>query len=220
MRISRFFTVIIRKIRMVFFWFRVVILVFIFSSPARGSGLLDSPMEEAQKHLSKGKQYSIEGEYIKAEEEFKKAEDLLERFSSLDYLQPGSSTIDDADLDVDELIERANQASSEGNNALAIKLYLRASSLFPDNDTIHYNLAVEYLKSADYWDAAQEFSLAIKLNPQDAYSYYNLGILYDSFLNDKQLALIYYNKYLELNPEADDSELVKGWINSLEVGKK
>jgi tetratricopeptide (TPR) repeat protein len=224
MRESHLPKVSIRKPITVFVCFLINVCFCLLVSFSQEASYLSSPMQEAQKHFLKGKEYSEQGKYLEAEEEFKKAEVLLERFSALDYLKMGSDINQiqelDPQLDPQESLERAQQAAVESNTDLAIELYLEALDSFPNNSDIHYNLAMQYIKNANYWDAVGELEEVINLNPQDPSVYYNLGVIYDGFLDDKETALIYYRKYLELNPEADDSKQVQSWIESLESGKK
>ena len=103
-----------------------------------------------------------------------------------------------------------------GNSLPTIKTYLKLLRLYPDNADIHYNLAILYLKTVDYWDASRELMQAVRINPRDEDAWYNLAILYEIFLSNKKLAISSYRKYLKLDPKAKDRGLVKGWIRLLE----
>jgi tetratricopeptide (TPR) repeat protein len=173
-------------------------------------------LTQAQKHFTAGKDYSSEGDYTRANEEFKKAEQLLEGelFSSGANLPllPFDVPLEEVRM----LLDDAQSAASNDNTKLAIQIYLEALSLFPEHPAIHYNLALQYLKQENYWDAARELVWVIRLNPYDKEAYYNLGILYEIFLGNDDLALTYYRKYLELAPLANDRAVVSGWIETLE----
>lgn len=82
---------------------------------------------------------------------------------------------------------------------------------------IHYNKGVEAFERKEYKQAAKEFKKAIEYNPDDAESYYNLGIIYDEYLKDRKEAMHYYKKFLELNPDSEDSEKVRQWLRVREV---
>lgn len=81
---------------------------------------------------------------------------------------------------------------------------------------LHYNLGVGYTKNRNYAMAAKEYEKALTLNPDDADTHYNLGIIYDDWQKNRGAAVEHYKKYLELKPEAPDMDEVKEWIARLE----
>ncbi len=82
---------------------------------------------------------------------------------------------------------------------------------------MHYNLGVLLTKDDDYVTAADEFKRAIELVPGDSASHFNLGKLYADHLDDKELAVKYFQKYLKLEPQAEDSNWVKRFIASTQA---
>ena len=67
-------------------------------------------------------------------------------------------------------------------------------------------------------DAIQHYEKALTLNPNDASTYYNMGILYDENIDNPAKAIFCYNKYLELAPsDAPDREKVEKWNWGLPV---
>jgi tetratricopeptide (TPR) repeat protein len=81
---------------------------------------------------------------------------------------------------------------------------------------LHYNLGVAYTKEKNYEMALDEYRRALKLNPKDPDTYYNLAILYDDCFKNPKRAMENYRKYLELRPNAPDIDEVKEWILRLE----
>jgi tetratricopeptide (TPR) repeat protein len=84
---------------------------------------------------------------------------------------------------------------------------------------LYYNLGLNYFLAVDYQRAINAFEEALKLDPKDAASAYNLGLLYSVYGNDPQKAVACYRKYLELSPSAQNAESVKERIASLSHGK-
>jgi len=197
-----------------------ILLIFSLHLSAKDEETAKSLVEEAQRHYLKGKEYSLKGDYISANEEFRKAEDLLKKFSPQEVSTSELKNQVPGEEQASSLMKKAQTLALSNKTQEAIELYLELLRIFPDNPDIHYNLATQYLKSAKYEDASQAMMQVIKLNPKDKDAYYNLGILYELFLNDTNLAITYYKKYLELNPKAVDRKLVESWIESLQVKKR
>lgn len=76
----------------------------------------------------------------------------------------------------------------------------------------HYNMALTYDRSKSYKDAAKEYVEALSIFPDDADSHYNLAVLYDDHLRDKNNAVKHYKRYLELRPASSDARKVEYWI--------
>lgn len=91
-----------------------------------------------------------------------------------------------------------------------MKIAQDRDKLIRENADLHYNLGVMLSKSGDYKNAAAEFTRAIQLRPDDAYSHFNLGKLYADYLPEKEKAIDYFKTYLRLQPQAQDS----GWVRS------
>ncbi len=80
---------------------------------------------------------------------------------------------------------------------------------------IYYNLGLSCILAADFSSAISAFEQAIKYNPKDADSYYDLGLLYSVFSKDQNKAVGYFNRYLELVPKGIKSDDVKERIETL-----
>jgi tetratricopeptide (TPR) repeat protein len=68
---------------------------------------------------------------------------------------------------------------------------------------------------ADYQEAVKEFKQAATLAPNWADVYYQLGLTLEKIQNYNE-AIIYYKKYLQLNPDSEKSGAVKDLIYKLE----
>ncbi len=76
----------------------------------------------------------------------------------------------------------------------------------------HYNMAVVFAKEGKYEEAEAEYKEALKIDPGDADVHYNLGILYDDDLKQPDKAVIHYDRYLRLRPDAPDADTVNEWL--------
>ena len=50
--------------------------------------------------------------------------------------------------------------------------------------------------------AIKEYERVLELRPNDPETHYNLGVLYDDYIKDREKALYHYQKYLAINPTA------------------
>lgn len=77
---------------------------------------------------------------------------------------------------------------------------------------LHYNMAAIYARDGRYEAAEREYLHALRIDPEDADSHYNLAILYDDHLNEPEKAAIHYRRYVKLRPHADDVDVVRSWL--------
>ena len=81
---------------------------------------------------------------------------------------------------------------------------------------IYYNLGAGALQKGDFIQAEAAFRHVVELVPTDKESCYNLGVLYEKYLNRPRDALKYYLRYVNLSKGQDlDVERVKGWIREI-----
>jgi len=212
----------------------------------------EQKIQKAQEHYLKGKKLIQAQDYQTADEEFKKAQQILESASPpTTTAEAQTSAVVVANENkapstkeaiaqeatavssvpavkevkppaVSEVSSQAKELDQKGQLEPAISLYLKAIEQQPNNPNLHYNLAVEYLKTYNYSLAEEEFKRVIALNPKDKDAYYNLGVLYESYIIDKKQAIICYTQYLRLASRADDRNKVKAWIKQInqEITKK
>jgi len=82
---------------------------------------------------------------------------------------------------------------------------------------MHYNMAGVYAREGRMREAEQEYLRALQIDPNDADSHYNLGILYDDEFKDVRRARIHYRRYLMLRPDSPDADTVKNWLMKLDI---
>jgi len=139
-------------------------------------------------------------------DQFAEARKLLEAIIELGY----------ADGYVYFLLARC--CSEVGDDDLAIQCYRKACDIYEtlDKKPKQYlyalnNQAVLLRKKQKYAEAAVLYERARYIDPKYATAHYNLGVLYDEFLNDKKKALDCYEKYLSLKGDrmADVEERIR-----------
>jgi len=82
---------------------------------------------------------------------------------------------------------------------------------------LHYNMAAVYAKEGRLRDAEKEYLRALRVDPTDSDSHYNLAILYEESFDDRGKATVHYRAYLKLAPTAKDVDEVKAWLIDLEM---
>lgn len=87
--------------------------------------------------------------------------------------------------------------------------YLLALKYRPGHADAEYNLAVTEayinLNKKDYLIAVDNFIAAMRLDPSDPMLYYNVGLIYDNYLDDTANAISYYNEYLRRSGDVSTS---------------
>lgn len=98
---------------------------------------------------------------------------------------------------------------------LAIGSYRQALSINPRNKLALNNMGVAYMEKKDYPTAADKFKQVLELDPAYEMAVLNLGIIYDEHIVDKEQALKYYNRYLEL--KGPRSTEVRRWADLIKA---
>ena len=83
----------------------------------------------------------------------------------------------------------------------AIQEYSKLLEINPDFYLAHNNIGVIFYERGDYREARPHFEKAIAIAPDYPDSYLNLGILFHFNLDDKALAIDYYQKYVDLKKD-------------------
>lgn len=103
--------------------------------------------------------------------------------------------------------------------------YLQALKYRPGHADAEYNLAVTEayinLSKRDYRQAIDNFTAAIRLDPSDPMLYYNVGLIYDTYLADTANAISYYNEYLRRSGDISTSAMnLQARITKLMTGQQ
>jgi tetratricopeptide (TPR) repeat protein len=80
----------------------------------------------------------------------------------------------------------------------------------------HYNMGCVYKACRLYRNAEAELLKALQLDASDPGVHFNLGVLYDDDLKNKERARYHYKRFLELAPNDRDAPRVHEWLLSLD----
>jgi LysM repeat protein len=78
----------------------------------------------------------------------------------------------------------------------------------------HFVLGQSRVNGMDYQGAAEAFEESLEVNPRSAAAHFELGWLYEQKVPDPAAAIYHYQKYLKLNPNADNAALIKQHIEA------
>ncbi len=174
-------------------------------------------IKQASEYNLRGKQFLQQGDYASANQEFKKAQAILNTIplESAASVRPAESVPNKNQPEEKSWAVKAREAAKSGKAEEAIQYYLKAIAQDAKNTYLYYNLAVEYLKTKKFKEAASTLKQLVRLDPKDIDALYNLGVVYDSYLKDKKQALPYYLRYIKLAPQAEDAPQVRQWIKEI-----
>ena len=67
----------------------------------------------------------------------------------------------------------------------------------------------ELRNQLDHRSAAEAFERALDANPRSASAHFELGLLYESHLNEPATAIYHFDRFLKLRPASDKAEIVR-----------
>ncbi|HHT9118972.1 MAG TPA: tetratricopeptide repeat protein [Candidatus Hypogeohydataceae bacterium YC41] len=145
-----------------------------------------------EKLLDLGNQFYSKGDYAAAKEVYSSGLELGAKGPAV-YMGLGKCCIEAKEYDraISLLENAATQLEEKGENDRLCPLY--------------NNLGWLYTMKGEFKEAEKVYLKAIKLNPNYANAYYNLGLLYDLHLKDEMGAIECFEKYIELKGERSDS---------------
>lgn len=154
---------------------------------------------QAQDFYQAGRKHMQEGDFTAANEAFEKAEMALHTADTLPELPAAF------DVSVQPLPQPPR--SPEPSAAVA-------GAFDPD---IYFNLGVGALQKGDFIQAETAFLRVVDMSPLDKESCYNLGVLYEKYLDRPKDARVYYTRYINLSDDGDpDAGRVKSWIKGID----
>ncbi|UCD15477.1 MAG: tetratricopeptide repeat protein [Candidatus Omnitrophota bacterium] len=101
------------------------------------------------------------------------------------------------------------------HSELKAKVVTLEETLRKERGFYYYNLGVSYVQAKLFSKAVEAYEKSLSFEPKNAEAHYNLGLLYENFNLEPEKAILHYQKYLELKPEASDKQEVLNWINRL-----
>lgn len=75
-----------------------------------------------------------------------------------------------------------------------------------------YNQAIKLQESEQYKDALRLFHKAVQIDPNYEDAYLQIASIYDDHLEDKERAVEWYQKYLDISKNEKQKQLVKKWL--------
>src|SRR5947209_3149213 len=78
----------------------------------------------------------------------------------------------------------------------------------------HFVLGQSRVNSMDFQGAVDAFEESLEVNPHSSAAHFELGCLYEQKVPDPAAAIFHFQKYLKLNPNADNAALVKQHIEA------
>ena len=78
----------------------------------------------------------------------------------------------------------------------------------------HFVLGQSRVNAMDYQGAVDAFEESLEVNPHSSAAHFELGWLYEQKVPDPAAAIYHFQKYLKLNPNADNAALVKQHIEA------
>lgn len=106
-------------------------------------------------------------------------------------------------------------AQKEGDKEAAINAFNQALVLNPRNADALAALGVIALEKGEYRKAESLLLEAADLAPELAIAHYNLGILYELYLQEESDAIEHYTRYVSLSTD-EDVKTVTRWLKLLE----
>lgn len=150
-------------------------------------------LQKAQEFYRAGQRFMLEGDFAAANEEFIKAEIVLRTIPEL-------PAVPAADMPAVPVAGQKKKAAPR-------------DAIDPD---IYYNLGVGALQKGDFVQAEAAFQRVLELAPADKDASYNLGILYEKYLDRPADAVKYYTRYINLSDGSEgDVGQVTAWIEDI-----
>jgi LysM repeat protein len=78
----------------------------------------------------------------------------------------------------------------------------------------HFVLGQSRVNAMDYQGAVEAFEQSLDANPHSAAAHYQLACLFDTRESDPAAAIYHYQQYLKFNPAAQNSDVIRGRINT------
>ena len=78
----------------------------------------------------------------------------------------------------------------------------------------HFVLGQSRVNAMDYGGAIDAFEESLEANPRSAAAHFELGWLYEEKAPDPAAAIYHYERYLKLNPNAGNADLIKQRIDA------
>ncbi len=78
----------------------------------------------------------------------------------------------------------------------------------------HFVLGQSRVNAMDYSGAVDAFKESLEADPQSAAAHFELGWLYEEKVPDPAAAIYHYERYLKLNPDAENADVIRQRIDA------
>ena len=183
--------------------FFIALAAFAFAVFSWAAGLCAAPQAQSQEAVQKAKDFYREGQKYMRENNFSAANDAFMKAELTLRSEEAASAV---------LPPGQGRGSAQPNGTESSPAPAKAAI----DPNIYYNLGAGALQKGDFIQAEAALRRVVELVPTDKEACYNLGVLYEKYLNRPKDALKYYLRYINLSDEKDlDVERVKGWIREI-----
>ncbi len=119
----------------------------------------------------------------------------------------------------DSYVKILNESSKKSDEAARQLMVARHQSerMKYELASAYYNLGTMLSDAGNHKSAVLQYKKALHLNPNDAWSHYNLGVIYDYYLNNHDKSLYHYKKYLKLEPLKEELNKIRERILEIEL---
>lgn len=171
--------------------------------PSRDGGMTPEKAQVYEEEFASFKKQiqELREERIQAEEDWK--EKMAELEKKVTEEKP-SDTKAQMEKQLDQLQDKSNELAKKVSNIKGESQKDRVDYL--------YNLGVAYTQGGMYEDAAEMYEKVLIIDPNDAGSHYNLGILYDEHLGKADEGIKHYEAYIKLSKDPEKQRMVQTWI--------
>jgi tetratricopeptide (TPR) repeat protein len=159
--------------------------------------------------------YADKGFLDKAKEAWSKgieaapsSKELAANLKRLDAIMSASAALD-------EQLKAVNKFAESGDYENAIAECNKALEMAPESITLHNNLGVLYGMTGKDEEAVSQFKKVIEISEKEAGAYKNIAIIYSKYPDKREEAIGYFEKYILLNPSAQEREMVEKKIEEL-----
>ncbi|MDD4908675.1 MAG: tetratricopeptide repeat protein [Candidatus Omnitrophica bacterium] len=158
---------------------------------------------QLEKSLAEAKKYNTQLEA--------KSKELHLKCADLEQELKNSSGLGKA---VDNL-NRERQILKDANRQLKEDLKKGKTENTKEKAELYQQLGTAYTKAGLFSLAIDAYNKALSINPRNAETHYNLGLLYRHSKNNSRKAIQHLKKYLQLNPDASNRKDVEYIIKML-----
>lgn len=125
-----------------------------------------------------------------------------------DALEEKGRQVEESNKKIQQELQEV-QKDSSGILARLDGLSQQNKQLKDDAARAHYKMGNMFFQKREYEKARDQYQQALTLLPADAAAHFNLAFVSGEYLKDPRTAQEHYQKYLDLNPKAEDAPLVK-----------